>query len=162
MIRIVSNRENIIHIMYDETSLGDRSIFSETPHAFLAYSPSMKHMWHCCREIVLRWMPHNHKNERSSLIRLMAWYSQTTRHYPGQCLPGSMVSQWVNWTPTFDLYAPVSGACFTHSAIVRGPVQFNHTWQKEAKDISVTYVTDQCSDKTSDNQSITKSRNITF
>ena len=41
-------------------------------------------------EIVVRWMPQNHTNEKSRLVQVMAWCRQATSHYLSQCWPRSI------------------------------------------------------------------------
>ena len=56
----------------------------------------------CC-EIALRWMPHNHTNDKSTLVKVMAWCRQATSHCLNQCwlrslMPHSIIRpQWVQW-----------------------------------------------------------------
>ena len=41
-------------------------------------------------EIVLRWMPEDLTNDKSTLVQVMAWCRQATSHYLNQCWPGSI------------------------------------------------------------------------
>ena len=41
-------------------------------------------------DIVIRWMPHDLTNEKSTLVILMAWNPQATRHYHTQCWTSCM------------------------------------------------------------------------
>ena len=56
-------------------------------------------------EIVLKWMPQNTFNEKSTLVQITAWYCQATSHYLSHCWPISMSPyhvtrpQWVNSLP---------------------------------------------------------------
>ena len=51
---------------------------------------------------VLRWMPKDLTNEKSTLVQLMGWCCQATSHYLNQCWPRSPTPysvtrpQWVN------------------------------------------------------------------
>ena len=53
-------------------------------------------------KIVVRWMPQNSSDDKSTLVQVMAWCGQATNHYLNQCWPRSMSSygvarpQWVN------------------------------------------------------------------
>ena len=55
---------------------------------------------HC--EIALMWMPQNFTDEKSTLVRVMAWCRQATSHYMSLCRPRSLSPygvtrpQWVN------------------------------------------------------------------
>ena len=50
----------------------------------------------------LRWMPWDLTDDKSTLVRVMAWCRQATNHYLSQCWPSSMSPyvvtrpQWVN------------------------------------------------------------------
>ena len=43
-------------------------------------------------EIVLRWMPQDLTDDKSTLVQVMAWCRQATSHYLNQCWPRSMAS----------------------------------------------------------------------
>ena len=51
---------------------------------------------------VLRWMPQNLTDDKSTLVQVMAWCRQATNHYLNQCWPRSPMPygitrpQWVN------------------------------------------------------------------
>ena len=51
---------------------------------------------------VLRWMPHDLTDDKSTLVQVMAWCRQATSHYLNQCWPRSPTPyavtrpQWVN------------------------------------------------------------------
>ena len=61
--------------------------------------------WGISYVIALRWMPLDLTDDKSTLVQVMAWCHQATRHYLSQCWPRSLLpygvtrSQWVN-TPT--------------------------------------------------------------
>ena len=65
-------------------------------------------------EIVLIWMPHNLSNEKSTLVRVMAWCRQGTSHYLSQCWDKSMSPygvfgpEWVNGYQTLVNYPCVA------------------------------------------------------
>ena len=42
-------------------------------------------------EIILRWMPQNTSDGKSTLVQVMAWCRQATSHYLSQCWPRSML-----------------------------------------------------------------------
>ena len=52
---------------------------------------------------VLRWMPHDFTDDKSTLVQVMAWCRQATSHYLSQCWPISLSPygvtrpQWVNF-----------------------------------------------------------------
>ena len=58
--------------------------------------------WGISYEIALRWMPQDLTYDKSTLVQVMAWCRQATRHYLNQCWPRSMSPngvtrpQWVN------------------------------------------------------------------
>ena len=51
---------------------------------------------------VLRWMPQEPTDDKSTLVQVMAWCRQATSHYLNQCLPRSLLPygitrpHWVN------------------------------------------------------------------
>ena len=61
---------------------------------------------------VLRWMPHDLTDDRSTLLQVMAWCRQATRHYLSQCwhisLPPYGVNRpkWVNINTPHSQYMP--------------------------------------------------------
>ena len=58
--------------------------------------------WGISYKIALRWMPQDLTDDKSTLVQVMAWCHQATRHYLSQCWPRSMSPnvltrpQWVN------------------------------------------------------------------
>ena len=54
-------------------------------------------------KIVLKWMPMDLTDGKSTLVQVMAWCRQATSHYLGQCWPRSLSPygvirpQWVKW-----------------------------------------------------------------
>ena len=60
--------------------------------------------WGISYEIVLRWMPLDFTDDKSTLVQVMSWCRQATSHYMSQCWPRSMSPsgiirpQWVNKT----------------------------------------------------------------
>ena len=58
--------------------------------------------WSISYEIALRWMPQDLTDDKSALVKVMAWCRQATSHYLSQCWPRSMLPngvtrpQWVN------------------------------------------------------------------
>ena len=58
--------------------------------------------WGISYEIALRWMPQDLTDDKSTLVRVMAWCRLATSHYLSQCWPRSMSPngvtrpQWVN------------------------------------------------------------------
>ena len=60
-------------------------------------------------EIIIRWMPHDLTDDKSTLVQVMAWCHQATSHYLSLCWPRPMspygVSrpQWVKLWWTYDL-----------------------------------------------------------
>ena len=58
--------------------------------------------WGISYEIALRWMPQYLTDDKSTLVKVMAWCRQATSHYLSQCWPRSMSPygvirpQWVN------------------------------------------------------------------
>ena len=58
--------------------------------------------WGISYEIVLRWMPLDFADDKSTLVQVMAWCHQATSHYLSQCWPRSVLPygvtrpQWVN------------------------------------------------------------------
>ena len=67
---------------------------------------------------VLRWMPQNLTDDKSTLVQVKAWCHQATRHYLSQCWPRSLSAygftrpQWgkrnlAHWTrfPVFPVHA---------------------------------------------------------
>ena len=60
--------------------------------------------WDIFYEIALRWMPLDLTGDRSTLVQVMAWCRQATRHYLSQCWPRSLSpygvtrAQWVKAT----------------------------------------------------------------
>ena len=70
---------------------------------------SMFNSWSITSEIVLRWMPQDLTDDKSTLVQAMAWCYQATSHYLNQCWPRSMSPygitrpQWVNsWDITCE------------------------------------------------------------
>ena len=59
--------------------------------------------WGISSEIAIRWMPLDLTDDKSTLVRVMAWCRQATSHYLGQFLPrsrspyGVTRPQWVNY-----------------------------------------------------------------
>ena len=47
--------------------------------------------WGICYEIVLRWMPIDLTDDKSTLVQVMAWCRQATSHYLSQCWPRSLL-----------------------------------------------------------------------
>ena len=45
--------------------------------------------WNISCKIVLKWMPVDLTDGKSTLVQVMAWCRQATSHYLGQCWPGS-------------------------------------------------------------------------
>ena len=43
------------------------------------------HIWYICCEIVLKWMPLDNSDDKSTLVKVMAWCREATRHYLNQC-----------------------------------------------------------------------------
>ena len=58
--------------------------------------------WNISCKIVLKWMPMDFTNGKSTLVQVMAWCRQATSHYLSQCWPRSLSPygvirpQWVN------------------------------------------------------------------
>ena len=58
--------------------------------------------WGISRKIALRWMPLDLTDDKSTLVKVMAWCRQATNHYLCQCWPRSLSPygvtrpQWVN------------------------------------------------------------------
>ena len=58
--------------------------------------------WSISCKIVLKWMPMDHTDGKSTLVQVMAWCRQATSHYLSQCWPRSLLPfgvtrpQWVN------------------------------------------------------------------
>ena len=58
--------------------------------------------WDITYEIVLRWMPLDLTDDKSTVVQVMAWCRQATNHYLSQCWPRSISPngvtrpQWVN------------------------------------------------------------------
>ena len=56
------------------------------------------------KDNVLRWMPRDLTDYKSTLVQVMAWCCQATRHYLSQCWPCSMASpghnEFKSWIPT--------------------------------------------------------------
>ena len=54
------------------------------------------------KDNILRWMPRDLTDDKSTLVQVMAWCRQATSHYLSQCWPSSMSPygitrpQWVN------------------------------------------------------------------
>ena len=46
--------------------------------------------WCISYEIALRWMPQDLTDDKSTLVKVMAWCRQATSHYLSQCWPRSM------------------------------------------------------------------------
>ena len=44
---------------------------------------------------VLRWMPQDITDDKSTMVQVMAWCRQATSHYPNQCWPRSPTPYWV-------------------------------------------------------------------
>ena len=61
--------------------------------------------WSISNEIILRWMPLDLTDDKSTLVQVMAWCRQATSYYLSQCWPRSMSPngvtrpQWVNSLP---------------------------------------------------------------
>ena len=55
-----------------------------------------------CWETVIKWMPQDLSDDKSTLVQVMAWCRQAASHYLSQCWPRSMLPysitrpQWVN------------------------------------------------------------------
>ena len=69
-------------------------------------------------EIAHRWLPHNTFDDKSTLVRVMAWCHQAMSHYMSQCWPKSIFPdgitrpQWVNqWQ--LQLYIHVYISCYS-------------------------------------------------
>ena len=60
------------------------------------------------KDNALRWMPRDLTDDKSTLVRVMAWCCQATSHYLSQCWPSSMSlygvtrPQWVNLPDSKD------------------------------------------------------------
>ena len=70
--------------------------------------------WSISCEIVLRWMPLDLTDAKSTLVQVMAWCRQATNHYRSQCRPRSMSQngftrpQWVNKRDSYWIQSWVS------------------------------------------------------
>ena len=59
--------------------------------------------WGISCKIALRWMPLDLTDDKSTLVKVMAWCRQATSHYLSQCWPrplspyGVTRPQWVKW-----------------------------------------------------------------
>ena len=66
--------------------------------------------WSISCKIVLKWMPMDLTDGKSTLVQVMAWCRQATSHYPSQCWPRSLSPydvtrpQWVNWLRNNNVY----------------------------------------------------------
>ena len=59
--------------------------------------------WDISCAILIMWMSQGFTDDKSTLIQVMAWCRQATRHYLNQCWPrsklpyGTIRQQWVKW-----------------------------------------------------------------
>ena len=103
---------------------------------------------------VLRWMPQDLSDDKSTLVQVMAWCHQATSHYLNQCWPRSLMSygvtrpQWVNSLGSRDAYMtrppwvqikacrlfsakPLSETMITYCQTLRNTLQWNNIWNSK-------------------------------
>ena len=82
--------------------------FSNSPYRILAWAFAVK--------LLLRWMPQNLMNERSTLVHIMAWCRQATSHYLNPCLPRFMLPYGVT-RPHWVKASQIIGTSHEHHGI---------------------------------------------
>ena len=113
MRQSVSISSDLCHIYTLLTSPAHEIMVLMTPHCITSFSPgrcgsdfnngifklSIRNCTLCTRwKIAFRWMPQNLTDDKSILVRVMAWSHQATSHYLSQC--------WTRSTWTFWLVGP--------------------------------------------------------
>ena len=75
--------------------------------------------WSISCKIVLKWMPMDFDDAKSTLVQVMAWCRQATSHYLSQCWPRSLSTYGVNrpqWVNRFSIDSPDHFVCLVHHA----------------------------------------------
>ena len=101
------------------------------------------------RKTVVRWMPQNSADDKSTLVQVMAWCHQATSHYLSQCWPRSLSPygvtrpQWVNqsWLIEAQWHSPEGN--FPRAASVLFPrcqwVKYHLTWHSHPSELWLWY-----------------------
>ena len=89
--------------------------------------------WGISYKIVLRWMPLDLTDDKSTLVQVMAWCRQATSHYLSQCWPRSLLPdsvtrpQWVKAQTLRVVMMPTLGPLVTPEIVIMtsGAISFN-------------------------------------
>ena len=93
--------------------------------------------WGTSYEIAFRWMPLDLTDDKSTLVKVMAWCRQATSHYLKQCWPISLppyavnMPQWVKWS--FQNVSSQGHNELMFFSIMNGLVQDLRIWKKPKK-----------------------------
>ena len=77
-------------------------IFSSNPRSIVFKLIILNSSLGSCCEIILRGMPQDLTNGKSTLVQIMAWCHQAPSHYLSQCWSRSMSSYGITWSQSVN------------------------------------------------------------